>query len=141
MFKNPFKNMFERKEESKKTEPGKFDAPPGVDPEYFTEIVGYLQANNFDQSKATSDIIRNLGKQASDAGSDFSFTESLFEEAKQIALDPSHKAHQDIITHKKIKEDGVGDTKRNQIERAYNTKFDPDQKYADLEDEKPTQLD
>ncbi len=111
------------------------DVPPGVDPAYFSEILQYLESNSFDQSKATTGIIKNLGIESTKTGEYVSFTETTREEAKRIALDSLDPVHIKIARKKSIKENGIEETKRQKLERAYSQTFDPDQQFADLGDE------
>jgi hypothetical protein len=106
------------------------DIPLGVSPAYFSEILHHLESNNFDQSKTSASIIRNLGIESMKSGEYASFTDSTIEEAKKIALDPSHPAHKEIFDKKK----GVSKSKRKMIEKAYGETFEPDQQFTDLGD-------
>lgn len=113
------------------------DVPSGVTPAYFSEILHYLESNNFDQSVASASIIRNLGIKSMKTGEYASFTDTTLEEAKRIALDPLHPVHDAIKSSKETSEKSgeALQPKRKKIEKAYGETFDPDQQFVDLGDE------
>ncbi|MCF7831473.1 MAG: hypothetical protein K9M36_01120 [Candidatus Pacebacteria bacterium] len=106
------------------------DVPPSVDPAYFSEILHHLESNGFDQSKASASIIRNLGAESTKTGEYVSFSDITIKQATEIALDPSHPIHKEIIDKKK----GISESKRNMLGKAYDETFNPNQQFADLGD-------
>jgi hypothetical protein len=135
MFKFNFFNQ-EKQPQKPEIEPKQDDVvPQGVEPKLFWHLVQRLaydqgETGNLYSSKSAHNIRGALADQTNEQGEYTSFIQSTIQEAQEIFANPQHPKASVLrgILSQESKTAEAMQSKRTMLEKAYGTKFDPDQK-------------